>query len=576
MDDTSLGSPLLRRFSQLSGLLDRLCGLAAAYGSESLARDAQLLRGHLARPLVIVAAGDPAADTRALVDALWADPSAPIPPTRPGDTDATPSIRLLGRQAEAVWTRIGLPATRSPGPEALPEGLVLADFSGLAGVSGWPAALGSPLACESDLLLFVFSALNPYSRSVWELFDALRTAFGDGVIVLLDRAELAGSEQLATNSKRLGDMLQARGLGQPRLYRTTEAAAGTPENGPAALRRLLSALASTDGLLAAKLAAARHAGLIMLDVLSRELEDREQALHADAAGVEAVGARLAGFLDAAKRQADRLADETDQAYRRAAAAFLDALRQELTVAGMVGKTVGSVVKRDGAAGKNPPLRALGDAFAKNLGNDLEAIAAAWSGKILEDVEARLGFKRDSVNLLRLSGHWPQADALAARRGEILDALAGLLDALALDRQTALAGEFAAVAGLGPKALAGGALAVAGTVFAVTLKGAAFDVTGGLITSVGAAVAGGALLWQRGQFLEDVALQLEAGRLRLYTAVGQHASSQLNEFYENFSENLRLFQENILQRRTSLQEGVRRHASTQAALKLFQRDDQSWQ
>lgn len=560
MDGVSLGSPLLRRYAAFSGLLDRLRGLTPA--DSPTGRDVAALADHFAGPVVAVVAGDPAADVRSLADALFA--AAAASPPEPPEPSVRPGVRLLGARTRDVWPQATLPVRREAGRPGLPEVLAAADLADVpAGPTGLDA-LGRELRCQADLLLFVFSAINPYTRSVWERFDALAPAFGQDVTILLDRTELAAPGQLAVNVDRLRAMLRERGLAAPRLFATT--GGNGPDGGLEAVRRQLLTLGRPEAQLAAKLASARRAALGVLGVAAKELDARQRALDADADGAKATAGRLGGFLEAGTRQAGRLADEADQAYGKQAAAFVDALRQELELAGLVGKGLAGGLGRGEATGLTGRLRAHGEAFARELGDELALLAEDWAGRVVADVEARFGLLRDALDVSRLPGPWPLSDALGVRRGEILSALAGLLDAFARERTAALAGEFAAVSGLGHKTLAGGALAVAGTVFAVAIKGAIFDVTGGVLTSIGAAVAGGALLWQRGRFLDDVAAALEIGRQQLRDAMQKQASGQLLAFYANFSEHLAHFEENIRLRNTALRLDRQKHAALDASLR----------
>ena len=161
---------------------------------------------------------------------------------------------------------------------------------------------------------------------------------------------------------------------------------------------------------------------------------------------------------------------------------------------MLGRSFTGLLRRKGTAtGPIARLTELGEAFGRDLEREVESIAREGAGQVFEDIAAQVRtvlaeLRPDRPGLLDGG-----LDGLAGQRERVLAEVTARVEALLAAGGPAAGMDPKNVAGLDPKAAVGGTLVVLGTVFAVAVKGAALDVTGGVVAAAGALLAGSAML-----------------------------------------------------------------------------------
>ena len=97
-----------------------------------------------------------------------------------------------------------------------------------------------------------------------------------------------------------------------------------------------------------------------------------------------------------------------------------------------------------------------------------------------------------------------------------------------------------VATMDPRAAMGGALVVLGTIFAVSVKSAVIDVTGGVVAALGALIAGSALYWQRPKVLREMRRRLAQGGETLRQELDERLSARLDRVFRELTDRFEPF------------------------------------
>ena len=234
---------------------------------------------------------------------------------------------------------------------------------------------------------------------------------------------------------------------------------------------------------------------------------------------------------------------------------------------MLGRSLAGLWRRKPEPGPVVRLRELGETFARDLEREVEAIARQGALHIFESVSGYARVLLDALRLRRVSGT-VDSDALAAQRDRVLAEVVERIESLLAEGGPVAGIDARSVSGLDPKAAVGGALVVLGTIFAVAVKSAVVDVTGGVVAALGALLAGSALYWQRPRVLAEMRRRLAAGGERLRLELDERLSARVDRMFRELTGRFEPFFADIEERRASLALLRERQAGLKAAFDAF--------
>jgi len=559
-----LETNFLARRTELSGYLDRLSEVLTQCGRTDLARTAGELRAHVSEPFLFVVVGEVKTGKSSLINALLGATVTDVAPD-----PCTDRIRIIARSETPGTIETGPLLTQVFIDNPILDGLAIVDTPGVDSIIDRHQEITENFIPRADLVLFVFSALNPYSRSAWDFFDLVADAWGRNVAFALSQADLASPEQIAVNSTRLRELAAARGLADPTLFLISATASlEDPEaGGIATLRRHIRDMTANGGHFAGKLDATRRSALRVLDDFGQSLAAQSRELATDMAEADRIRHRLNAARQAAGREAEVLRTRVEAAYTRLSAEFETAFAAELTFGGMIGRSLTGFWRKT-EPGPAAKLRELGEVFGRNLEREVEDIARQGALHIFESVSGYARMLLDELRLRRLAGTGSTTDTLAAQRDRVLAEVADRVEALLAEGGPMAGIDPKSVSGMDPRATVGGALVVLGTIFAVAVKSAVIDVTGGVIAALGALLAGSALFWQRPRVLAAMRRRLAAGGERLRKELDERLSARVDRIFRELAERFEPFFADIDTRRTVLEGLVARQTELDADFRAF--------
>ncbi|MFP5258325.1 MAG: dynamin family protein [Acidobacteriota bacterium] len=565
MTTTLLETHYLALRAELSGYLGRLYELLAGCGRPEAATLAEELLAHVTEPFLFVVVGEVKAGKSSLINALLGERVTDVAPD-----PCTDRIRIISRGDAVGETEAGSLVTRVAVDNPLLDGLAIVDTPGVDSIIDRHQEITEEFIPRADLVLFAFSAINPYSRSAWEFFDLVADTWGRNVAFALTMADLASPEQIEVNSARLRELARARGLDDPSIFLVS--AVGTADDagsGVEALRRHIRSMTADGGHYAGKLEATRRSALRLSGELGSALAARQAELASDDAEARRIRNRLQAARQAAGREAEVLRTRVEAAYARLSGEFENAFAAELTLSGMLGRSITGLWRRGkGAAGPTARLAELGEAFARDLEREVEGIAAQGAAHIFESVSGYARMLVDELKLRRLTAEAADGDALSGQRQRVLDEVAERVEALLAEGGPLAGIDPSTVTAMDPRAALGGALVVLGTIFAVSVKSAVIDVTGGVVAALGAVLAGSALYWQRPRVLAEMRRRLAGGGEKLRQELDERLSARLDRIFRELAERFEPFFADIEARGRTLADCSARQADLEATLRAF--------
>jgi hypothetical protein len=562
---TLLEAQFLAKRADLSGLLGRLREVVAQCGRADLVQLAESLLAHVAEPFLFVVVGEVKTGKSSLINALLGAQVTEVAPD-----PCTDRIRIICRGETPGEIPAGPLLTRVFLDNPILDGLAIVDTPGVDSIIDRHQEITEEFIPRADLVLFVFSALNPYSRSAWDFLGLVSDAWRRNVAFALSQADLASPEQIAVNTARLRELAGERGIPDPTIFLiSSTTSVGDPvAGGIEALRDHIRNMTAGGGHFADKLEATRRSALHVLASLGQSLDAQERELAADTAEAAHIEHRLEASRQAAGREVEVLRTRVEAAYARLSGEFETAFAAELTFGGMIGRSLTGLWRRKDKAGPVVRMQELGATFGRDLEREVDGIARQGAVHIFESVSGSVRTLADTLRQRRFAGAGPETDAMTAQRDRVLAEVADRVEALLAEGGPMAGLDPKSVSGLDPKAAVGGALMVLGTIFVMSVKGAVIDVTGGVVAALGALLAGTALFWQRPRVLREMRRRLAAGGDRLRQELIERLSARLDRIFREVGERFEPFFNDIEARRATLAELSARHAALEAALGAF--------
>ncbi|KUG29789.1 hypothetical protein ASZ90_000320 [hydrocarbon metagenome] len=513
----------------LSGLLQRLAGLSGRVdwtGADEARQTSAALLASLGEPFLFVVVGEVKTGKSSLVNALLGEDLCEVAPD-----PCTDRIRMIfhGETVSEVAVDPLLSHVRAP-HDILRE-IAVVDTPGVDSIIDRHQEITERFIPKSDLVLFVFSAINPYSRSAWEFFSLVRQEWRRKVVFILNQADLATPDQLRVNAASVRRLAEERGVADPVLFAVSATRSKTdPEGGGIeAVRRYIRDMVTGGGHYAQKLRSLCDAAVRLIDRLSRAVADRREEIARDAAQADAIKERMAQAQTAAAREVGSLVARVAAVYARLSRDFADTFEAELSFGNMIGRSLRGVFRRGG--GIEARVAELARDFAETLTREVEDVTRQGAAHVAESIQDRVRPLLDELEGRDRFGRGLAGPAAVSEERETVAREVRLRVEALLGAEGGLTGVTPAeYSGLDPKAAMGGVLVVVGTLFAVSVKSVVVDVTGGLVAATGMVLAGGALLWKRPRIMRAFRKNLAEAGERLETELAERLMARMEHLF----------------------------------------------
>lgn len=375
---------------------------------------------------------------------------------------------------------------------------------------------------RSDLAVFVFEARNPYRQSAWEFFDFIHTEWRKKVIFVLQQADLADAHELEVNRRGLEETLHKKGVNQPRIFAVSakkalngdEEGSGFPD-----LRTYIRTEITGKNAVALKLTSLADGAGVVGNRLGAALDVLEKQLAADNQFRNEVRLTLAQQENRSKDQAGALVRRLVEDFDRIVTNYRYQLEQGLSFGAIARRTVMSAFSKEKNA--SAWLHGLLEDLGKEMNQHLDR-------RVTDEVETLSGRVQDMVRVIDLLIQQNQQQApfrtdlfseVADRRRAVMAELReGFAQFMKEGNQFLGPEANAQAAGAGINLAAGSGIAVIGAVLAAVTQGMVFDITGGILSTLGILFAGATVVIKRRKIMEGFAEETRKGRERLLSDV----------------------------------------------------------
>ena len=501
-------------------------------GSTSLPSIVSDLRSGLNEPFLFVVVGEVKSGKSSFINALLGEDVCQVDPAP--CTDAIQEIVYAERPYEDTirpfLKKIGRPLT-------ILQTIAIVDTPGTNTVIENHQEITRNFIPNSDLVLMVFQAKNPYTQSAWDLLDYIREDWRKRTVFILQQADLARPDEIETNMAQVRDLALQKGIEAPRIFATSaeRELQQQPDSGFDDVRQFIRQTVTGGRHYRLKLESILDTAHQVLEQVDQALVQRREQYQADRAVVDTIRTRLESGHQQSAYEMRTLIQRLGEAYDAAARQAVDRFTEGLSFGKLFEKSIRSTLGRK--ASVKSWLEDIQKNFEADLRAKIEALAEEGADHFLEGLHQLLKYLLNELDTVK-SHRLREDDLLLKIDRRRQDVITTVRTKMA---ESAMEDMFAAETvkysdSLAPSLVGGSALTAIGAFLLAVTHGLFFDITGGLLTGVGLFLAGGVLFVRKGRLVQQFKEGLAEGKQRFEAELTERLSQRLGLIYDDVDRN----------------------------------------
>jgi ribosome biogenesis GTPase A len=519
-----LSPELKRQFETLRGHLQRALWLAERCADDEATQILRARLTNLQAAALIVIVGEVKAGKSSLINALVREDVCEVAPG-----PCTAGIRELVYGGERKVVSLGQFRERIFLPKEVLREVTMVDTPGTNSIIQNHETITENYIPQSDLVVFVFSAANPHTKSAWTLLTLIRKEWHWKMVFVLQQSDRASQRELTINREHVTQYARDRQVENPTVFTLSakRELEGIPESGFAEFRSYLQNAIACGEVWRMKVEGSYQtlrsvmARLLSHLRLEKAAIDEERAFYQDLfRKVEAYEARAYSLKLAI---VEKLSATYDSLAKQSEDEFAKCLR--------LGKLFKRAIPFLRDKDTRTWLHDLKARFERSARKQIQIEAAGVSKDLFDQMRTMMDELTQGIagrqERFRENPLLPRT----AAHSTMLEQLRAKLEFIRVDDEV-LRGKVAETKDVRTLALAGSGLAGLGIIIAALSPILWLDITGGIFLGTGIVLVAVGLLWRRSSVLRDFRQKLGDSRQEFHDRLDSEFSQIFdNLFYE---------------------------------------------
>ncbi|HEX7516124.1 MAG TPA: dynamin family protein [Chthoniobacterales bacterium] len=519
-----LSPELKQQFETLRDHLQRALWLAERCADDEATQILRARLTNLQAAALIVIVGEVKAGKSSFINALIREDVCEVAPG-----PCTAGIRELVYGGERKVVSLGQFRERVFLPKEVLREVTMVDTPGTNSIIQNHETITENYIPQSDLVVFVFSAANPHTKSAWELLTLIRKEWHRKMVFVLQQADRASQKELAVNREHVTQYARERQVENPTVFTLSakRELEGMPESGFVEFRSYLQNAIACGEVWRMKVEGSYQtlrsvmARLLSHLRLEKEAIDEERAFYQDL--VRKVEANAATAYSLKLDIVEKLSTTYDSLARQSEDEFAKGLR--------LGKLFKRAIPFLRDKDTRTWLQELRARFERSARKEIQIEAAGVSKELFDRMRTMMDELAQGIagrqERLRENALLPHA----AAHSVMLEQLRTKLEFIRVD-EAVLRGKVAETKDVRTLALAGSGLAGLGVIIAALSPILWLDVTGGIFLATGILLVAVGLIWRRSSVLRDFKQKLGDSRQEFHDRLDSEFSQIFDGlFYE---------------------------------------------
>jgi ribosome biogenesis GTPase A len=489
-----LSPELKQQFDTLRNLLQRGLWLAERCADIEASEILRARLTNLQAAALLVVVGEVKAGKSSFINALLREDVCEV---APGPCTAGIQELIYGPQWRVdvlgeSWQRVWLPK------DVLRE-ISIVDTPGTNSVVKNHQTITENYIPQSDLVVFVFSAVNPHTKSAWEMLTLIKKDWHRKIVFVLQQSDRATQRELNTNLEHVRQYARERQVDDPAIFilSAKREMEGIPENAFAEFRSFLQNTIACGEAWRIKVEGSYQTIRSVMTRLLAHLRAEKIALDDERSFYQGLLCQVDAREDKAKGLKTLIIDKLAATYSALARHSEDEFAKGLRVGKLVRRAIPFLRDKDTDAW----LHDLKGGFEQSARREIKAEAAQVSMDLFNEMRTMMEDLTQSIarrqERIRADVSFPKAtDQLGT-----LQKLQAKLDGVRID-ENILRGKAAETTDVRKLAVAGSLLAVLGVLVAGFSPVLWMDITGGIFLGTGIFLIAVGLFWRRNTVMKD--------------------------------------------------------------------------
>lgn len=537
-----INADLQAKRARLEEIIKNLHELTLRIGHDEMAQTVSDLRNRIFEPFMFVIVGEVKAGKSSFVNALLATGQEITKAAPQPMTDTIQQI-IYGEEFREVMVNKYLKKIFLP-VDILRE-IAIVDTPGTNTIVEHHQEITEQFIPASDLIVFVFEAKNPYRQSAWDFFKYIHGDWRKKTIFVLQQKDLASDEELSVNLEGVADKARKEGIDAPNVFAVSAKAedAGEADSGYGPLRDYIAANITGGKAPALKLGNSVITAQTINERIADGLLIRRRQFEADTQFRKDIRETLTDQASQSNKQVDLMVENILLTYDNLTRAKLEELRGGLSIFGLMKRSFSATF------GSTPDAKTwLGD-LASNLEEDLNVkLKARLNDNVVDLAESIqqmvkvIDLKIRSSETILKNDHELFSD-IAERRENVLRDLQDQFNRFVSNTDNFTDESlFADRENLTPNLAAGGGIAALGVILMALSSASVFDISGGILTTVGVLFAGFSTRGKRKRIVDGFEAEIEVGRAKLADELDDKLKAYISTLQRRIENNFGRFDE----------------------------------
>jgi len=489
-----LSPELKQQFDTLRNLLQRALWLAERCADIEATQILRARLTNLQAAALLVIVGEVKAGKSSFINALLREDVCEVAPG-PCTVRIQELVYGAERRIEALgdsWQRVALPK------EVLRE-ISMVDTPGTNSIVKDHQTITEKYIPQSDLVVFVFSAVNPHTKSAWELLTLIKKEWHRKVVFVLQQSDRATQKELTTNLEHVRQYAHERQVDNPSVFilSAKREMEGIPENAFAEFRNFLQTTIACGEAWRIKVEGSYQTIRSVMTRLLAHLRAEKIAVDEERAFYQGLLCQVDAREEKAKGLKLLIVDKLAATYDTLARQSEDEFARGLRVGKLMRRAIPFLRDKDTDAW----LRDIKSGFETSARKEIKVEAAQVSMDLFNEMRTMM---EDLTQSIARRQERIRADVTFPKAGDqlgTLQKLQGKLDGVRID-ENILRGKVAETTDVRKLAVAGTLLAGLGVVIAALSPILWLDITGGIFLGTGIFLVAVGLFWRRTSVMKD--------------------------------------------------------------------------
>ncbi len=505
--------------NRIGNTIQQLHDITIEIGNEQLSTTVSDLRNRITDPFMFVIVGEVKVGKSSFINALL-ETQKEICKVAPDPCTDTIQQILYGDEEKTVVLNPNLKQIYFP-VEILKE-VAIVDTPGTNTISKYHQEITEGFVPSSDLIVFVFEAKNPYRQSAWDFFDFIHKDWRKKIIFVLQQADLMNPADLPINVEGVKNFAIKKGVANPNIFPVSaklELEGQSQSSGFNAIRKYITDHITGGKAPLLKLQNNIETSKNIGNRIRKGIDMRNAQYTADVAFRDDIKDALVQQETRSNNQVDILVENLIAGYDRITLRTEKDLKKGLSFLTLAKRSFLSIFN------KKQSLADWLDELAKRMETDLNQVmheklndGVLDIAESIQQMAKIIDLKiRNSETILK-NNHDIFGD-IADRRSTVLRDLQEQFSKFMNRTENFVDPElFADRSGIGSNIATGSGIAVIGVMLTFISNAVVFDVTGGIVTTIGLLFAGVTARLKRKQIIKGYQEEVGKGRIKLEAEV----------------------------------------------------------